>query len=322
MAQPTLFQLRCFEAVATLGGFKPAAVALARSHPSVFDAVKKLEAHLGLPLFDREGYRVRLNEAGRSLLARVQGLLADATDLQNYATQLAMGEESALDVVIGDICPLPQVFALLKRFFDRQKATRLHLHFEAITGPWERLADGEADLILHHIDKADPTLEFVNLCPVRLVPVAAPGFLPFPVGDAVTPEQMRRHVQCVIRDTARHSERRDYFLIEGAPSWTVSDQLMKKEVILQGMGWGHMPSFMVHDAVEDGRLVALTGKYLRGGRTDLVAARKRSAAHGPVATRLWKYLSEQAPDFRRALEAASRAPQAARRKRRAVSKTR
>jgi len=47
---------------------------------------------------------------------------------------------------------------------------------------------------------------------------------------------MRDYVQCVIRDTARYSEPRDYFLVEGARSWTVSDQLMKKELIVQGMG--------------------------------------------------------------------------------------
>jgi hypothetical protein len=35
---------------------------------------------------------------------------------------------------------------------------------------------------------------------------------------------------------ARHSAPRDYFAVQGARSWTVSDQLMKKEVILQGMG--------------------------------------------------------------------------------------
>jgi hypothetical protein len=35
---------------------------------------------------------------------------------------------------------------------------------------------------------------------------------------------MRDYVPCVIRDTARRSPSRDYFLVEGARSWTVSDQ--------------------------------------------------------------------------------------------------
>ena len=53
---------------------------------------------------------------------------------------------------------------------------------------------------------------------------------------------MRDFCQCIIRDTARHSPQRHYFVLEGTQQWTVADQLMKKEVILQGMGWGICPA--------------------------------------------------------------------------------
>jgi DNA-binding transcriptional LysR family regulator len=208
-------------------------------------------------------------------------------------------------VVVGDISPMPQVLGLLRRFFTEHEETRLHLHFEAIGGPPERLFDGEADLIIHHINKADLRLEFIDLFSGDVIPVAAPGFLPFPVSDAITPGQLRGLVQCVVRDTARNTPGHDYYLIEGARSWTVSDQLMKKEVILQGMGWGHMPRFLVADELADGRLVSLAGRHLRGGRGEIVAARKRDAAHGPVAARLWSYLEAEAPAFGEALASAS-----------------
>jgi DNA-binding transcriptional LysR family regulator len=213
-----------------------------------------------------------------------------------------MGEETELQIVIGDLCPLPEMLGLLRRFFDASPATRLHLHFEAISGPWERLLDGEADLILHHVDKSDPRLELIDLCAVRVIPVVAPGFLAFPVTDAIAPEQMRDHVQCIIRDTARHSPARDYYVIEGARSWTVSDQLMKKEIILQGMGWGHLPTFLIGQELRDGRLVPITGRYLAGGRVELVAARRRDHPHGPVARRLWGHLAEQAAALNAAVE--------------------
>jgi DNA-binding transcriptional LysR family regulator len=210
---------------------------------------------------------------------------------------LAVGEESELRVVIGDLCPLPPTLALLRRFFDDCPGTRLHLHFEAIAGPWERLFDGEADLILHHINKADPRLEFMELFSVRVVPVVAPGFLRIPVSRLITPEQMRGYVQCVIRDTSRHSASQDYFLVEGARSWTVSDQLMKRELILQGMGWGHMPKFLIDQDLRKKRLLDISGKHLRGGVAEIVAARRREAPHGPVASRLWRYIGEQANAF-------------------------
>src|SRR6202048_1376545 len=236
----TLHQLICFEAVVSEGSFQAAAEKLRRSQPTVSSSIKNLETQLQLSLLDRSGYRVTLTEAGRSFYEHTRLFLHETQRLRDHAAQLAMGEESELRVVIGDISPLPETLGLLRRFFDGCPGTKLHLHFEAISGPVERLLDGEADLILHHIDKADPRLEFVDLFTVKVVPVVAPKFLRFPISKSITPEQMRDYVQCVIRDTARHSQPRDYFLVEGARSWTVSDQLMKKELILQGMGWGHM----------------------------------------------------------------------------------
>jgi DNA-binding transcriptional LysR family regulator len=293
----TLLQLQCFDAVVAEGGFQPAAEKLRRTQPTVFAAVKNLEAQLNLTLLDRSGYRVALTEVGRSFHDRARVFLQEFRGLQNHAQQLAMGEESELSVVIGDLCPVREVLALLRGFFDRHPQTRLHLNVEAIAGPWERLFDGEADLIIHHIDKADPRLEFIDLCAVNLVPVVAPGFLRMPVSQEITPEQMRGYVQCVIRDTARHSTRPNFYIIEGAQSWTVGDQLMKKEIIVQGAAWGHLHDFLIERELRDGRLLSIAGRHLQGGRREITAARRRDLPHGPIANRLWQHIGEQAATF-------------------------
>jgi DNA-binding transcriptional LysR family regulator len=290
----TIHQLLCFDAVVTEGSFQAAAEKLSRAQPTVSSALRNLETQLGISLFDRSGYRVTLTPEGRSFHQRARVLLQEFQGLRDHAAQLAMGQESELRVVIGDLCPLPQMLGLLRRFFDGCPGTRLHLYFEAIAGPWERLFDEEADLILHHIDRADQRLEFIDLLAVDLVPVVAPNFLRFPITPSITPEQMRGYVQCVIRDTARRETPSDYFLLEGARSWTVSDQLMKKELILQGMGWGHMPTFLIEQDLRAGRLLAITGTHFKGGRSQLVAARLRNAPHGPIANRLWQFIGEQA----------------------------
>jgi DNA-binding transcriptional LysR family regulator len=290
----TIHQLLCFDAVVNEGGFQAAAARLRRTHSTVFTSVKNLESQLGLCLFDRQGYRVMLTDQGRSFHARARILLHELQNLRDHAAQLTMGEESELRVVIGDLCPLPEILSLLRRFFDGCPRTRLHLHFEALAGPWQRLFDDEADLILHHVDKADLRLETIDLLAVKVVPVVAPNFLHFPITRSISPEQMRDYVQCVIRDTTRGSAPKDYFLVEGARSWTVSDQLMKKELILQGMGWGHMPKHLIAQELRERRLLPITGKYFKGGQAELVAARRRGMAHGPVAEKLWRFIGEQA----------------------------
>lgn len=291
----TLHELQCFDAVVAGGSFQAAAERLHRSHPSVFAAVAKLEHQLGLALLDRTGYRVRLTDAGSAFHRKARLLLREAEELGTHARQLAMGEEAQLRVVLGDLCPLPPVLGLLSRFFAGHPRTRLHLLFESVTGPWERLLEGEADLIVHRVPSGDVRMEWIELGRIALVPVVAPGFLPFPATGTVTPRQMRGLTQCVVRDSARHPPTRDHFLVEGAPQCSVPDHLMKKELIMQGMAWGHLPRFMVDAELRDGRLRSIAGRHFPGVVENLAAARRRDCPHGPAAGRLWDFLGQHAP---------------------------
>jgi hypothetical protein len=62
-----------------------------------------------------------------------------------------------------------------------------------------------------------------------------------------------------------------------------------------------MPKYLVEQDVRDGRLLDITGRHLRGGQADIVAARRREVPHGPIANRLWRYIEEQAPAFGQAV---------------------
>ncbi|MGW4379793.1 LysR family transcriptional regulator [Kitasatospora sp. NPDC004531] len=295
MSNFTLNELQCFDAVVTEGGFQAAAERLHRSHPSVFAAVGKLERQLGLELLDRSGYRVRLTEAGRAFHRKVHLLLHEADELRIYAGQLAMGEEPELRVVLGDLCPLPPVLELLSRFFAQHPQTRLHLQFETVTGPWERLLEDEADLIVHRVPKSDVRMEWVDLGRVALVPVVAPGFLPFPPNAELTPQRMQAFTQCMVRDSARNPVEPGHYLVEGAPRCTVPDHLMKKELILHGMAWGHLPRFLIESELRDGTLLPIAGRHFPGVVEELSAARRRDRPHGPVADQLWDFLARHAP---------------------------
>src|SRR5258707_14130680 len=117
----TIHQLLCFDAVVTEGSFQAAAERLLRSQPTVSSSVKNLESQLRLNLLDRSGYRVALTEAGKSFHERTRVFLQELQSLRDHAAQLAMGEESELRVVIGDVCPLPKTLGLLRHFFDSSR---------------------------------------------------------------------------------------------------------------------------------------------------------------------------------------------------------
>jgi DNA-binding transcriptional LysR family regulator len=82
-----LGDLSAFVAVARAGGFRDAARATSGSATGLSDAVRRLEAKLGVRLLNRTTRSVVPTEAGRSLLARLDPVLNEV--------------ESALDVVNG-----------------------------------------------------------------------------------------------------------------------------------------------------------------------------------------------------------------------------
>jgi DNA-binding transcriptional LysR family regulator len=82
-----LGDLSAFVAVARAGGFRDAARATSGSASGLSDAVRRLEAKLGVRLLNRTTRSVMPTEAGRSLLARLDPVLSEV--------------DSALDVVNG-----------------------------------------------------------------------------------------------------------------------------------------------------------------------------------------------------------------------------
>lgn len=105
---------------------------------------------------------------------------------------------------------------------------------------------------------------------------------------------MKRFTQCILRDTARQPQDHSYFVISGSHQCTVADHQMKKEIILRGMAWGHLPEFMVEEELQNGQLLSIAGRHFPGVTEELVAGRRSDRPHGPVATHLWEYLEEQA----------------------------
>jgi DNA-binding transcriptional LysR family regulator len=287
---PSLHQLECLLALAAEGSFAAAAKRLHKSHTAVFATIKNLEETVGVELLDRSGYRVTLTPAGASFHEEAERVVRAHAGLANHAIQLRSGAEAELRIVLGDLCPLASTLALFTGFFGESSGTRPVFHTEVLGAPWARLLRGEVDLAVHHLDQPRPELETHYLFDVQVVPVAAPGFLPFAPHTQIQPKDLRPLRQCVLRDGARDWPSPSYHLLNGAPSVSVGDQASKREILLQGLAWGHMPAHMIEEDLAAGRLLSLAGEHLRGATLPHHALRLREANHGPVAQGLWQHL--------------------------------
>lgn len=88
---PSLRQLRVFQAVALHSSFTRAGDQIGLTQPAVSRCVTELEQHLGIKLLDRTTREVVLTETGRSLAVRLARVLEDLDsvllDVRGLATQ-------------------------------------------------------------------------------------------------------------------------------------------------------------------------------------------------------------------------------------------
>src|SRR6202142_1116832 len=96
----TLDQIRVFLSVVDEGSFPKAAKSLHRAQSAVTYAIRKLEAEIGVPLFDRSAYRSVLTPAGRGLLTRARRIAEEAGAFREEARGLARGLEAELSIVL------------------------------------------------------------------------------------------------------------------------------------------------------------------------------------------------------------------------------
>ncbi len=284
----TLQQLATLDAVIKQGSIQAGASYLNKTHPSVISSLKKLEDEIGFLLFDRSGYRSTLTHKGETFYQNSQAILTDIHELEAYAQHLSDNKEAQLNIAIGDITPIPKALKKLHTFSNNNKLTRLNLLFENLGGATERLLEGDADLIIHPIDKSDTRYEYKDFCKVHIIPVVAHDYLSIPISNKLKYADLSKHTQCIIKSTAKENSENNYFISEHSPYITVGDQHTKKELIVQGMAWGHMPRFLIKKELKKGKLISIEGNYIKGHTIDVVVSRLHKKTHGIMAESLWQ----------------------------------
>ncbi len=146
-----LHLLRSFVAVAETEHVGRAAEKLHVSQSPLSRQIQKLEAELGLVLFDRVRRRVRLTPAGRWLLRESRILLGQADALVGAAERVARGEVGSLAVGFVRSAMWSRVLpAALRRFGQRHPDVNVALRPMASAEQLEGLRAGDLDVCVVH----------------------------------------------------------------------------------------------------------------------------------------------------------------------------
>ena len=168
---PPLTNLLAFEAVARRRSFALAAVELHVTASAISHQVTRLEAHVGVRLFERSAHGVRLSTAGEQYLSRIGGALAA---IAAASDDLRLGVSNSLYVSSSPSFAALWLAPRLKRFAQahpeisfNMSATPLHSDF----------ALGQADIDIRYGIPQWAGLVVEPLFVERIVPLASPTFI-------------------------------------------------------------------------------------------------------------------------------------------------
>ncbi|BDE06115.1 LysR family transcriptional regulator [Vulcanimicrobium alpinum] len=140
-----LRQLRYFVGVAEHESFTRASEDLAIAQPALSAQVAKLEAEIGVDLFERAGRRVRLTESGRLVLEQARRALRAADDVERVARLGARGLVGRLTLGYSRVFPARILTAVLRSYRRRRPDVALDLREMPSVDQISALRNGEID---------------------------------------------------------------------------------------------------------------------------------------------------------------------------------
>ena len=243
-----LADLRAFVAVADLGSFRAASVALHLSQPALSRRVDKLEQALGFRLFERTTRKVELNAMGRSFIPKARHVI-------NELESALLGMMDLSDRLYGQvsIACIPSAvgnfLADVVQEFHRQ-FPRIHVRLidETAAEILLAVARSEADFGVSYLGTQEPDLEFEPLVEEAFVLACRPEH-PLARRKQVRWAELAEYECVTLAPGSGNRMLIDQALSASAarPKWTCEVRHVPALVslIVAGIGVGAVPRFAV-----------------------------------------------------------------------------
>ncbi|BEP51890.1 MULTISPECIES: LysR family transcriptional regulator [Variovorax] len=258
MLKLSLEAIELVDAIARHGSFAGAAARLNKVPSTISYAVGKLEEQLGMLLFVRNGPRVTLTAAGEEMLKEGRWLLGAAGDLESRMRQIATGFESELRLVHDSLIPTQALIDDIRAFEALRCGTRLRIGCEALTGSWEALREGRADIVVAAGEgPAGGGYQAVMVGSLDFAFCVAPTH---PLTRLGRPLQRGDLLECnaiVVSDSARTLSDRTVGLLAGQHHVAVPSMAAKIACQAAGLGHGFLPRACIEGDLKRGTLVEL-----------------------------------------------------------------
>ena len=249
LPRTSLEQWSVLAAVVDHGGFAQAAAALNRSQSAISYAVARLQEALEVPLLVIQGRKAVLTPHGEVLLKRSRSLLTDFGKLELLARTLQRGWEPELKLVVDAAFPRDRLLSIVAELQHLCPNTQMQLSDAVLSGAEDAILEGNADVVV--TSRIPPGHLGDWLLDVTFVAVARSNHALFNVDHALTPEDLMRHVQVVVRDSGVKHPRDEGWL--GADlRCTVGSMEASLATVEAGLAYAWLPEHLVRHALESG----------------------------------------------------------------------
>jgi DNA-binding transcriptional LysR family regulator len=280
--------LETFSKAAELSSFTGAAKALRLTQASVSQRVQALERMLAKPLFQRQGGRVLLTEAGQKLYDYAQRIL----DLHRQARREITGHDLSVG---GDLALaassipgehfLPALLSLFGQKYPHIRVRAIVSDSMAVMAQVER---GEVSLGLVGRKIDNPHLDFRFLASDRMVLVVPPGHV-LSQRQKVSVKQLPRY-PLVLREEGsglRHCfekslDKVGLSLADLQVTLELGSNEAIKEAVLRGVGVAVLSTYAVQKELRAGQLHALAVRDLHCDREMFVVQDRRRVLSFPA----------------------------------------
>ncbi|MFG2223093.1 LysR family transcriptional regulator [Streptomyces sp. NPDC048644] len=181
-----LLALRYFQTVARREHISRAAEELRVAQPSVSRTIARLEAELGVPLFDRQGRTIRLNRHGAAFLRRVDRALGELDDGRRELADAAGPGRGSVSLAAETLLPLTD---LLAGFRAAHPEVTVRLHQSTADVMSEQLRAREVDFCVASQPLYGPGFGAVELLREEVL-LAVPDGHPLAARERVTVDEL------------------------------------------------------------------------------------------------------------------------------------
>jgi DNA-binding transcriptional LysR family regulator len=140
-----LLQLQYFQTVARLQHMTKAAEELNIGQPSLSKTIARLEEDLGVPLFDRQGRQIRLNQFGKVFLHRVERALMELEAGKREIIDLSGLDRGVISLAVSITSVLPK---LVGAFLSQYPNVRFQQYLGSTLSMKRQLEQGEVDFCI------------------------------------------------------------------------------------------------------------------------------------------------------------------------------